>query len=422
MPRAAPFRAKDENVTDGEINELWWNAIGYALTAGAALLTLLGLLVFVPNLRRRWLPLPRLRPGPWTGHDTFLAFCVYVGFPGVILMILMDFGTFTPLIGVPPDTDAPAKLQTVYALRAGTINSPLSLAVTLGILFAILFARSRCRPHHLGLSWARWQANLGLGLLAFVAATPVVLVVYLVASLLVKLAVPARTHPHAEMGKNTLLDLERLLIAFKATVAAPVLEETLFRGVLQGWLRRASLAGHAAIVAFTIVIAAKDTWYEVPEQDLQVFDPGPLVFAAILAGGYIFWLVRLAKRYGLAENAIKTWTPPPETPRSWRDANASLAIYGTAMLFATLHGLAWPYPIPLFLLGLVLGVLARRTQSLIPSITLHAAFNLVAFIGLYGSTHYDIVTKGNAETTAARPSVLGSTTTSVPASQLPRRK
>jgi membrane protease YdiL (CAAX protease family) len=431
-------------VTDREINELWWNAIGYALVAGLALIALLGLYIFVPAVRRRWLPLPRLRPGTWTGHDVFLAFCVFVGFPGVIVMVLTEAGTFTPLIGPAPDSDAPAKVHAVYTLRAQTISSPLSLAVTLGILFAILFARSGCRPHHLGLSWARWQANLGLGLLAFIVSTPIVLTIYFAASLLVQLAIPTRAHPLAELGKDSVFDWEWFFIAFHVTVAAPVLEETVFRGVLQGWLRRASLAGHVGVVTVTLMVAAKDTWYHTPEKDLQVFDLSPFVFAAILAGAYIIWLVCLARKFGLIENAIRAWKPQPESAptgpataywsqedarqraderlRTWRNANASLATYGSAMLFASSHSFAWPYPVPLFFLGLALGVLARSTQSLIGPITLHATFNLVAFIGLFGSTHYDIVTKGNAETTAARPSLLGSMTTSVPASQLPRRK
>jgi len=44
---------------------------------------------------------------------------------------------------------------------------------------------------------------------------------------------------------------------------------------------------------------------------------------------------------------------------------------------------------PLMVLGVVLGWLARRTQSLIAPIMLHALFNLVAFFGLYGFVFYD---------------------------------
>ncbi len=67
-------------------------------------------------------------------------------------------------------------------------------------------------------------------------------------------------------------------------------------------------------------------------------------------------------------------------------ANAALAIYGTAMLFASVHAGAWPAPIALFPMGLALSWLANRTQSLVGPITFHAAFNLVSFIALYGMT------------------------------------
>jgi hypothetical protein len=142
-------------------------------------------------------------------------------------------------------------------------------------------------------------------------------------------------------------------------------------------------------------------------------------------------MFRLSRGFGLAEREVQAWLPQPdqawtaadaERGRTWREANANLAVFGSAMLFASLHSEAWPAPIALFPLALVLGFLAKWTQNLIGPITLHATFNLVAFITLYGSTHYDLIAKGNVETTALRPSVLGSITTSVPASQLPRRK
>lgn len=53
------------------------------------------------------------------------------------------------------------------------------------------------------------------------------------------------------------------------------------------------------------------------------------------------------------------------------------AVFGTALLFGMLHVGVWPTPIPLFVLGLGLGWLAWRTQSLVGPIVLHALFNAV---------------------------------------------
>jgi membrane protease YdiL (CAAX protease family) len=57
-------------------------------------------------------------------------------------------------------------------------------------------------------------------------------------------------------------------------------------------------------------------------------------------------------------------------------------VFGIAILWATVHSNAWPSPVPLFFLGLVLGWLARRTGSLVGPITLHALFNAIAAVQL----------------------------------------
>lgn len=57
-----------------------------------------------------------------------------------------------------------------------------------------------------------------------------------------------------------------------------------------------------------------------------------------------------------------------------------LAIAGAALAFALAHlgqGLAW---VPLTLLGIVLGILARQTGSIVPGILAHALFNAVSIV------------------------------------------
>jgi membrane protease YdiL (CAAX protease family) len=54
------------------------------------------------------------------------------------------------------------------------------------------------------------------------------------------------------------------------------------------------------------------------------------------------------------------------------------ALYATALLFAAFHASVWPTPVPLFVLGLGLGWLAWRTQSLTGPFFVHALFNAVA--------------------------------------------
>jgi membrane protease YdiL (CAAX protease family) len=405
-----------------QINELWWNAIAYGLIAGAAVLGIIGVYLFVPAVRRRWLPMVRLRPGAWTGREVFLVFCAYIGFPSVIVMMLMMIGFFNPLIGPAPDPESAEPAFTTYAEQCGAISSPLFLTVTLGVIFAMLFARRGVRPHHLGLSRARLPANLALGLAALLIGFPLVMGVHVAVGLLLG----NRPHALTQAGQQIREQWEWFFLAFQATVAAPVLEEIVFRGVLLGWLRRATLAGHMMVIAATLLVSTRGISYEDPVAKEAVTDFGPLIFAAVLAGIYIILLIRVARQFGLAQEEIATWEVNSElaTDRAdaFRAANAKLAVFGSAMLFASFHAPGWPDPLPLLLLGLILGWLAMRTQSLIGPITLHAVFNLVAFIALFGTAHHDFTKNGSEVTTAVRPSLVGSITTSVPASQLPLRK
>jgi membrane protease YdiL (CAAX protease family) len=57
---------------------------------------------------------------------------------------------------------------------------------------------------------------------------------------------------------------------------------------------------------------------------------------------------------------------------------AAAAVFGSSVLFAAMHSAVWPSPIPLFFFGLVQGWLSYRTQSLVPSLVVHALFNAVA--------------------------------------------
>jgi len=67
------------------LRELEWNALAYAIVAGLALVGLVALWLFVPAVRRAWLPMPRLRPGAWSGLEVFLALCIMQGFPVLVV-------------------------------------------------------------------------------------------------------------------------------------------------------------------------------------------------------------------------------------------------------------------------------------------------------------------------------------------------
>lgn len=255
----------------------------------------------------------------------------------------------------------------------------------------------------LGLTWRHAGANIALGLTLFIWLTPAVLCLHAVLSIILW------DRPHALAGLPTAEfgPAEWVLVGCQACLVVPAIEEILFRGLLQSWLRRTSLLGHFALAAATLTRAAFGVAYHDTAADVDVLDISPVIFAVILVSGYVYALYRLQQRFQLSPAEVRAWKPraidlPPEgiffetttivreqqarRERDWRRLTSFVAVYGSAMLFAILHVDAWPAPIALFVLGLGLGALARNTQSLIAPIVLHATFNLVAFIALVGTS------------------------------------
>src|SRR5262249_19217310 len=94
------------------------------------------------------------------------------------------------------------------------------------------------------------------------------------------------------------------------------------------------------------------------------------------------------------------------------------AIYSTALFFAVFHEV-WPTPLPLFLLGLGLGYIAYRTQSLIAPVVCHALFKGIACIMILVT--YAGAGNGKEMTSADRLPPAVSNSSGVPGSWLPRR-
>ena len=123
----------------------------------------------------------------------------------------------------------------------------------------------------------------------------------------------------------------------------------------------------------------------------------PFVLNAVLVTGYaaVFFTIRArqhrraaqvfdAGREEVPSIALPTDPAGQTQPSEWAWAQARLSIYGSAMLWAVVH--PWPGSIPLVVLGLGLGWLALRTQSLIGPMVCHALFNSIACLVLYWGT------------------------------------
>jgi len=180
-----------------------------------------------------------------------------------------------------------------------------------------------------------------------------------------------------------------------------LLEEWLFRGLLQGWLRRASPLGHIAIVLLTSMAGVFKSIPKSPDDPiLWTALAFTLIVVAVYTAGvlWIWWPVFQAGLHHFVEMPAEAGEPTPgpvegQTPvllpqgprwEAFKRANARWVIFGSAMLFALLHE-RWPDPIALLPFGLVLGWLAYRKKKMVPGILLHSLFNAVAFGALWFS-------------------------------------
>jgi len=152
-----------------------------------------------------------------------------------------------------------------------------------------------------------------------------------------------------------------LACAFTAVVAAPISEEFLFRGVLQGWLETCEWSGMGEP---TLPPVADDG----PTRD--GVDTGRDV-----SNPYV------APR-SMATDATASRVVP--TNRGMFGLPAGVApVLISSMLFALAHLGDGPAPIPLFFLALVLGYLYRQTHRLWPSVVVHVSLNACSMAALW---------------------------------------
>ncbi len=70
----------------------------------------------------------------------------------------------------------------------------------------------------------------------------------------------------------------------------------------------------------------------------------------------------------------------------------SFPIFISASLFGLAHFGYGPEPVPIFLLGLVLGYVYQRTHRIVPCIVAHALFNLFTMLVLWRMVYHPSLT------------------------------
>ncbi len=203
-------------------------------------------------------------------------------------------------------------------------------------------------------SFAVAVRSLFLALCVWCVVTPVVMGIQLCLTVLFTWqGWPVTEHPLSRLGIGGD-GYGGWLVAVSASLAAPFLEEFLFRGLLLPWVRQKLL--HCwLVVGLAVCVALLGSMKPTGISSLS-----PLLWVAMLA-------VVQASANGLSVSHRTDWLP---------------GVVASSTLFAALHSSVWPTPIPLFFLGVALGWLAVKTQSWWPCFVVHALFNLTSTVYL----------------------------------------
>jgi len=281
---------------------------------------------------------------------------VLFGFLGMILVGVLLFAILKKdLQQAPVDPDSPGWLGfQLLSMRWSTIGNLLTLAMVLGISFWQVIITGGEQVPWIGLL-PNWS-DLRNGILLGVACVPLL---YLTQGFLQYIAVEVFEqsrveHPLIELVRKNK-DVDSALftelfawIAVSVTLIAPVLEELLYRGLLQGWLR----AKYQTLT--DKILSTPHPTVASPTADTQNPYQAPQVQAFTTAAE-------------LQRQRLTTWAP----------------IFISSMVFSLAHLGHGPAPITLFFFSLALGYVYEKTGRLAPSIIAHLMLNLTTTIMLW---------------------------------------
>jgi membrane protease YdiL (CAAX protease family) len=304
---------------------------------------------------------PPNEPPPWSGRDIVIVLLLILVFwPALTLEILKTSGLATRLYGPDAATESTGGgeavedplLRTRLNLWVYVLAFPLQ-AATVPVVFYILSGVPVAR---LGLTRHRLGRNVLSGVGAWLLITPIVFGINIVVTVLCNRLASGSVQEHAltRLARGNATGAEWALIVISAVIVAPVLEETVFRGVLQPWFAGLRNGGTAAMIAaFGCAVLMRSS------QIAESFQHrGAGLLTALMPA---FFVLALVPFYA----SVARRPPRPDSP----------AIFGTALLFASFHASVWPTPVALFVLGLALGMLAARNKSLVGPMVLHGLFN-----------------------------------------------
>lgn len=262
---------------------------------------------------------------PWRGTHVAVAFFLYLVASLIATLFVQQ------RFGIPgEETDFGNNPDAITWLLGG--NSLLNLvAIALVITFLCIDLKATLAD----LGWRRDRAKFDLlyGGIAFVAIAPVVYLIQIVLKTAYnQISDEPAAHPIEIILRENPTPWIIFWCFFSAIVVAPLVEEFLFRVILQGWLEKKFYGAR-------ILFAA--------ESSTPMPHSGAIIAAEV---------------------------PPPFM---WPP------IIISSLTFSFLHVGHGPDPIPLLLLALVLGYLYAKTHRILPCIVVHMALNGFSMLALW---------------------------------------
>lgn len=330
-----------------------------------------------------------LKMEPWTPRQWGLV-DVFLIFAAAVLCQSLFAAIGMATLGIPPET-----------LRSTEGSIPISLATIIGVgNIAAMFLgigwiclRYQVTPAHVGFTAKRFPKNVGLGILASFAIIPVT---YLLMAAVSFGFDNEYKHPLIEEMTKDGGMMTFFLGATTAALIAPITEEFLFRVIIQGGLQTVSfrslflnLMGGLPAASQTIDQRGSDSGIldsRAPEDgvsaSLENVDdanpyredlPEPIIDARIVDATTVEESEH-AERFSESQGVMAGALVPPLWPAIVTGILFGFAHYG--------YGLSY---IPLSLLGIVLGLLYRATNSIWPSLIVHFVLNSLSMIALGAS-------------------------------------
>jgi membrane protease YdiL (CAAX protease family) len=304
------------------------------------LVGLIGLtwLVALVRLQTRQPLLPD-RPGrlvPWTGWSIAILVVFWVGIQAAVSYAA--YQERKPANPAPAAAKPPKKPS--LEVPPGDEVKMMAIISLFLVPLVPMTLRATCRAKLVDLGLGKFRlGDVAFGIVGCLFVMPITTLLMVVLSRFIK----PTPHKLIEAVQGDQSGMMALLAIFSAVIAAPIVEELFFRGVVLAWLH--TLGSRAKPTRPTEFVIEEDPLprSENPYQAPAVAtEPNPGLDLRRILGMHGGWVV---------PNVL------------------------TSVVFAGLHYQQWPAPIALLPLSLMLGYLYQRTGSLFAPIAMHATFN-----------------------------------------------